>query len=270
MGRPAARPDDETAQRYLAKGWQLIQSKLGYGSTTSDRSTRTRAAKSDDVPEFPLLGVIGPTDVIDDAETTGGFYRRWTSKAQYLADLVRYILDNSRMVHGTPEQRSRGLLMRLKDRPSFSEFVQAAAREEMNSLKEDPAFAVQLHMWAASRTHEWVRELMASGYAEATEQWSEAYELVLKFYGMRLRPGFDERRLAVVLTAILDGLTLRRGLEPDAVDDELFPEAVLALLLGLLEREDSDEQATLIEAFDNLAGTNPETRFAAAGASQRR
>ena len=275
MGRPPARSDDDTAQRYLVRGWQLIQAKLGYSSTSGARPSRrsgvARRPGDDDVPEFPLLGLIGPTDVIESNETTGGFYRRWTSKAQYLADLVRYILDNRRMVHGTPEQRSRQLVMALKDRPDFRDFVQAAAREEMDSLAEDPAFAVQLHMWAASRTHEWVRELMAAGYAEGTEHWSEAYALVLRFYGLRLRRGFDERRLAVILTALLDGLTVRHGLEPDAVDDDLFPDAVLAVLLGLLEREDSDPTVSLLEAFDNLTEVSQQAgRFATAGASQRR
>jgi len=269
MARPTARPDDETGQRYLTVGWQLVQQKLGYEGGVGSEPGSRKGGQTVDLPEFPVLGLISPTDVVGD-ETTGGFYRRWSTKAEFYADLVRYILDNSRMRNGTPEQRSRELVMRLADRPTFGEFVHAAASGEMESIKDDPAYAIQLHMWAATRTHEWVRDLMASGYADATDHWSDAYRLVLSLYHMELRPGFDERRLAVLLTALLDGLALRRGIQPDAVDDELFPDGVVALLLGLLEREGDPDRRSLLEAFDDLVGGDERAGFVASGSSRER
>jgi hypothetical protein len=274
MTRPAARPDDQTAQRYLHTGWQLVQTKLGYDSDAAESSDRrgsaTRSTRKEDVPEFPLLGLIGPTEVISDDETTGGFYRRWDTKADYLADLVRYILNDARMKNGPPEQRSLELLTRLiQEKPTFGEFVHTAARTEMDALTDDPAFAIALHLWPATRTHPWVRDLMAEGYAESTGRWSQAYQSILSLYGMTLRRGFDEQRLAVLLTALLDGLALRRGVEPEAVDDDLFPEAVLALLLGLLQHADNPEDQSVIEAFDEMVGAD-QPGFVAAGRPQHR
>lgn len=270
MARPAAKPDDQTAQRYLHTGWQVVQAKLGYSPDAAepddtDAATATRRSDKQAVPEFPLLGLIGPTEVIRDDETTGGFYRRWDTKADYLADLVRYILDNARMRDGTPDQRSLALLNRLiNDRPTFGEFVHTAAQEEMDSLADDPAFAVEVHLWPAARTHPWVRELMAQAYVEGTDGWSQAYRNVLSLYRMKLRSGFDERRLAVLLTALLDGLALRRGVEPDDVDDDLFPEGVLALLHGLLQHDDSPVDQSMVAAFDEMVGADRQPGFAAA------
>ena len=64
----------------------------------------------------------------------------------------------------------------------------------------------------------------------------------LRGYGLRIKEPFDIHLLAVVLTALAEGLAMRWGVDPDAVPEtivensetggksSLFAEAVLAIL----------------------------------------
>jgi hypothetical protein len=257
MGRPAATTDDFTAQRCLAAGWELVQAKLGYGPSAADTESR-----DDDLKDFPLLGTIGPTDVVGEGQTTGGFYRRWSSKGGFLADLARYIVGNGRFAGGNADERTRALIMRLGDITTLSDLIRVASRADMADLADDPTFAFELQMWSIRRRYAWVQEALRASYTDATAEWTDAYSLVLRLYGLRPRSGFDAHRLTVVVSALRDGLAIRRGVDPDAVDDELFAEALVALLHGVVERDADPDGMTVVEAFDALVESDPQSTLA--------
>jgi hypothetical protein len=257
MARPTANTGDPTAQRYLASGWELCKAKLGY-----TESAPARSDDEDDLRDFPLLGTIGPTDVVGEDDTTGSFYRRWASKGRFLADLARYIVANGRFADGGPSERARALVMRLGDITTLGDLIRSGARSEVELLTDDPTFAFQLQMWSIRRRYAWIQDELRESFDEATEGWGDAYELIFRLYGMRLRPGFDGRRLAVAITALVDGMAIRRGIDPDTVDEELFPEALLALLRGVLEHDDGNEGVSVADAFDQFVQADPQETIA--------
>jgi AcrR family transcriptional regulator len=264
--RPPANREDQKAREYLDKGADLVEARLGFaprsvvGSPEPEAPSVPPVQNPDDQDvgdgaadaweQFPILGLIAATGVVDD-RATGSFYRRWDSKAEYLRDLVRYLLSDDRRADGTPTERSREWLVALGKKLPLQEFIRQQCANELPYLANaERAFAVQLYLWSAGRRFEWIRELLNSSYQEVTDKWSEAYQVMLTAYQLKFRPGFDERTLAIVLTTMIEGFAIRRLVDPDSASPDLFADSVMALFLGILVPESDPEPTPLREFFD--------------------
>lgn len=201
--------------------------------------------------EIPLLAGIGPTLASGD-DSTGAFYRRWPNREAYLSDLIDYTLSQTRQ-GGGDEERSRRLLEALAGMPKLSELIDLASRNEIDDLYQDPWLGLQLKLWPDARHQEPVREQLRRTYDQATVNWSLAYDMVINMYRLKMRPGAETERLAVLLTALVVGLTIRKTLDPESVDDSLMPEGVQAMLLGLIGHDLDTTDMTLTEALDAVA-----------------
>jgi hypothetical protein len=63
--------------------------------------------------------------------------------------------------------------------------------------------------------------LLRSMYGALDRSWADLYAAVLARYSREPRPPFDIEDLALVLTALADGMLVRHGLEPRRVDEPL-------------------------------------------------
>lgn len=241
MGRRPASTDDATAERFLANGWEALRERLGYGDDDS----------SSTLSDIPLLAGIGPTLAVGE-DTTGAFYRRWPNREAYLSDLLEYALAQTRL-GGADEERTRRLLEKLSSRPSLSELIELVARNELDDLAQDPWLGLQLCLWPDSRHQDRVREQLRRTYDSASDAWELAYDMVVNMYRLSLRPDTSTRRLAILLTALVDGMAIRKVLDPDSVDDDLMPEGVQAMVLGILDNHLDTDGMTVAEALDAIA-----------------
>lgn len=248
MARPAVRKDDPKALEYLEKGAELVRARLGYGRAATEES----GPPEEQLAEFPLLDLIAATDVLDD-KGTGAFYRRWKNKPEFLRSLMEYLLDDDRRKNGPPAERKEAWMERLAEKPELRTLIVERAFRELQAVVDEPAFAVQLHLWSASRKYPEVGKLLRQSYSEATEAWSSAYKMLFSMYGLQLREGFDERQLTIIITALIEGLAIRRQVDEESVDPDLFADAVMAFFLGAVVPRNSTEP-DLHTKFDQLVG----------------
>jgi AcrR family transcriptional regulator len=89
-------------------------------------------------------------------------------------------------------------------------------------------------MAAMRRLYDHVIEVQIIGYAALLDAW-----------GREPRPPYDLRTISITITAVADGLMLRRGFEPDLDVTTLFEDAVRSLIPTLSRRigapDDLDE-----------------------------
>lgn len=82
-------------------------------------------------------------------------------------------------------------------------------------------------------------------YEHVTQMQIVGYEALLDAWGREPRPPYDLRTVAITITAVADGLVLRRGFEPDLDITTLFEDAVRSLIPTLSRRigtpDDLDE-----------------------------
>jgi len=67
-------------------------------------------------------------------------------------------------------------------------------------------------------------------YEHVTQVQIMGYEALLEAWGREPRPPYDLRTVAITITAVADGLLLRRGFEPDLDVTTLFEDAVRSLI----------------------------------------
>ncbi len=93
-------------------------------------------------------------------------------------------------------------------------------------------------------------------YEHVTEVQVEGYKDLLDTWGREPRPPYDLKAVAVTITAVADGLLLRRGFEPELAVTTLFEDAVRALIPTLTRRVGTPDD--LDEALRRSYGPLPE------------
>jgi AcrR family transcriptional regulator len=90
-------------------------------------------------------------------------------------------------------------------------------------------------------------------YTEATDEFERFYRAILESWGCTLQSTTSPRSLAIILTALLDGMALRSLFDPEVVppDGQFYGETVALLIGGLLttpeaQNRPADDPYTLI------------------------
>ena len=123
----------------------------------------------------------------------------------------------------------------------------AAANMEGQLAIGLPSFrARQLFVGTADdRARRHAMAAMRQLFEHITQVQIVGYEALLDAWGREPRPPYDLRTVAITITAVADGLVLRRGFEPDLDITTLFEDAVRSLIPTLSRRigtpDDLDE-----------------------------
>ena len=101
-----------------------------------------------------------------------------------------------------------------------------------------PAFkARQLFVATADdRARRHAMAAMRRLYEHVTDVQIVGYEALLEAWGREPRPPYDLRTIAITVTAVADGLMLRKGFEPDLDVTTLFEDAVRSMIPTLSRR----------------------------------
>jgi AcrR family transcriptional regulator len=192
--------------------------------------------------------------------TIGAFYHYWETQDDYRLDLLRHLLEPERFDTWT---QTAGAIEPLVDEgAALVEVIRLASREGFAALCDRPDQRVSMALWAQDEA-ESIR-LLRSMYGAVTDAWADLYVSVLAHYGREPRPPFDGELIAMVMTALTDGLLVRHSLEParleadlggsDGEEWSLVSVVVLALLPTMTRpvTDDPSEQLDLWAAVDRL------------------
>lgn len=110
-----------------------------------------------------------------------------------------------------------------------------------------PDFRMRLLLQATAedQAHAQAQRALRRLYDHVTQVQVVGYDALLDAWGREPRPPYDLRTIAITITAVADGLLVRRGFEPDLDVTTLFEDAVRSLIPTLSRRvgapDDLDE-----------------------------
>lgn len=191
-----------------------------------------------------LLGELRFQDVLDAVETraiaeaagvtTGSFFHHFRSREHY----AQAVLDRWVELWGERVRRLATNATRAADEQGAGG-VRSAAELEWEALTTaSPTEVVQHLVWAlrdqpvvdgSARTG---AEVLGEAYARLGATVRAEYERGMRAIGREPMPPFTQAEMELVTTAVAEGLQLRALVDPAAVRDDLYGDAVAALLLG--------------------------------------
>jgi hypothetical protein len=235
---------------YLEAGFRILEREFADGH-----------ARDDDRLHRPLATLTRETVITEVANgpaelprqgTVGSFRDRWAYFPDYVSDLTRYVLRTQRMPWDARLAEQAGNA--LTDGEFSSAVHEVAFRRTMLSTRST-TMRFRYSAIALATRDQRLYEPLSSLYEHVTEAWERLIESVLSSRDLRLRPGLTPRDLAMMLTALNEGLALRVASDPNHhVFDEAsrrstLGTAALTLFAGAV---DTDDGATIEDVVDAL------------------
>ncbi len=207
--------------------------------------------------------------------TTGSFFHHFASHAEFVDALVASVLpevdDNDELVDELTESLGQFDLL---------EVLRLNLKDTWEVYCSEPSFRRGLRfehqLWAhheqpLATPHDGlhtVGDVLRETYRIRIEQASKGWDRLLAATGRTYVEPFDSGRIAVALSGLFDGLLVRRQVDPDAVDDEMFSDVAATLATALtVPRGSRVRLADLAEPFIDQSNLSPQAR---SGARRRR
>jgi hypothetical protein len=212
-----------TEQTRLEQGRRLqnprVRVLLDAGAALLDESL---SAGIDRPFQFPSVGDVCGRAAQDEifaaqnnppSSARNAYVRTWPTKSRFDADLIMYSLTRPAWFAG--DQYADATLVELigNGREVDEVFSQMAFHEATQF--EGRHFRLQLLMQASAPDNPLIRSALERMYGAITAAWVSTCEGVLAHYGLSLRRGLTVTDLAMMLTGLAEGLSLRRLVHPD-------------------------------------------------------
>ncbi len=163
---------------------------------------------------------IRATEVSREAGVShGAFYGHWASQDDYRRDLLAEVLSPA-SVH----QQTSDALNEMLDAVhlGLDEVVRLGCNANFDSMTTDPRWPIGIGLHADP--DEETQTLLQEQYRIVTETWEPFYRKMIDSYGLEMRPPFTTSTMAVILTAIVEGIALRHHVEPSSTESVVDPE----------------------------------------------
>lgn len=123
----------------------------------------------------------------------------------------------------------------------LSVLTRRIAADLVTGLSEDMSFQMQAGLWARADVDQVVAGRLRRLYADTDRRFGALFREALESRGMRARAGHSYEEMARIANAILEGLVVRRRIDPDLVPPELLGDLILALLPHYTEPVPDDQ-----------------------------
>jgi AcrR family transcriptional regulator len=160
--------------------------------------------------------------------TQGAFFHHWPTQDAYLEDLFDHALATDRFEW--TNRVAADSLRELAEGGDLDVLTRRIAGELVTGLSEDVSFQVQAGLWARADVDEVVAARLRRLYEDTDRRFGALFREALESRGMRAREGHTYEEMARIANAILEGLVVRRRIDPELVPAELFGDLILALL----------------------------------------
>lgn len=119
----------------------------------------------------------------------------------------------------------------------------AGAGAALTSRDDDPTFALQMAVFSTLPGDRHAARELEQTYRLVVNETSEYYQQILDLSGRRVRPPFTVEFIATLFIAALEGLSLRRGVNPAAAPPESLGYVLAALMAMATETIEDDSTA---------------------------
>lgn len=171
------------------------------------------------------------------AETAGfhrqTFYRYWDTQAEYVQDLVRFVLDGHR--GATPDGAGT-----RPDGPSghvdFESFVRERAHHDFERFVNDPMGPLRVGLFAMRGGAPEVEALLEQFYERVMAELAAGYDALLRDWGREPTPPYGARDIARVLQSLGLGMALSVSFAREAVSPKQLHEQATVDILTTMTR----------------------------------
>jgi AcrR family transcriptional regulator len=243
---------------------------------TRERRTRRRRRTAEDarqalleagrdyVYEHPFGEPLDHVRVSDIADriglSIGAIYHYWETQDDYRDELIEVLLspDEYPAVGRTAELVAEA----VATDPPLEELVRLAAAISFDGLADLPG-PERLALALVAYDDADIDARLATQSRLLSDRWAGLFSTYFPAYGLEPRPPFTYESIAVVLMGLVQGMNVRRIVDPESVDGEVAPgwdlvgSAALAFLLSacrpVAETEDpADGDRTLLDLARRL------------------
>ncbi|CAI7977265.1 putative HTH tetR-type domain-containing protein [Frankia sp. Hr75.2] len=171
-----------------------------------------------------LLSNIKATDIARRVgKTTGSFFHWWPTQEAYREQLLEHLLSADRMrelnVEGTLAAITEAVATR--GRAELSDVIRAGGRANFEDLGRGNAFEIQILLLAGRAGDPQISTALKAFYRALLDAFVPVYIDFLNLFQRRMRAPFTVENYAVALTALAEGLHMRRLVDPDMVPDSM-------------------------------------------------
>ncbi|HSN43549.1 MAG TPA: hypothetical protein VLR88_05775 [Propionibacteriaceae bacterium] len=244
--RPAPSRYDETAAKFLDAAARLIDAALAESGT--EVPARLRAL------HFPAaLEWMRAEDVVrtasegDETASRKAFRNRWASKDEFVSDAIVHAM-LYRDKGGDIAPNSIALLDSASNGAgTLSERISSVTDTIEDELARSPRSWLLAHIAPLLGRHPGVAEPVVAEIRADQAMWKVFFQALLDGSGVVMRPGWTAERIQMAIQCILDGVLLRRRVDPELFHDSrwaaahLFTDLVLAFLCGIADPDNSGE-----------------------------
>ncbi len=152
--------------------------------------------------------------------SSGAFYNIWPGGLQdFQQSLLEYAIDEGHIAY--LDDLIADLAKVTPETMTLAELVRVFSARDSQLIQADPAFRVQVALWARHVSDVRVAEVLGESYRCLNEKYAKTYETVTQVYGRRWCPPWTPFRFATVVTALAEGLAIRRAVDPHSVPQDI-------------------------------------------------
>jgi AcrR family transcriptional regulator len=172
--------------------------------------------------------------------TRATFYSYWPSLEDYLGDLLDHLatLDPDGYRPGVSPAVQLLSSAGVQIDPDFYE----ACAQQFQAVMDDPAFRLRLAFFS-----KWDDPVIAAGlrrrYRIVEQNTEERHGAVRASWGREIRPPFTVEQVHATYNSVMEGLAMRRLVDPDLVPVELYGKVTLMLTMFMTRRIDDPRSA---------------------------
>lgn len=201
-------------------------------------------------PVGTILTQVKATEIARRAgRTIGAFYHHWPDQQAYQRDLIEHVLSPDRLLSTAVAEES--VRSNLAAGLPMEEIIRRGARANFETVRDDPTVPLFMALWSKQATDDHIRKQLRQHYQQVTDQLVPVYAAFFDAQGWEPRPPFTLETFASTLTALVEGLTVRAAVDPDAVPFDLPPVQAAARmpLDGQLDQGSWDLFSTVVLAL---------------------
>lgn len=183
-----------------------------------------------------LLASVDTRAIADEVGvTTGSFFHHFRNRSHFALAVANGFVDrwDARVAH------LQHVSTTAVELDGLSGLRPASASEWERLIDADETPVLQHLLWAVrdaplcDDTGRTAGAVLAECYAHLTAAVESTYQRGLTRMGREMLPPFTSRDLTVIMTAFAEGMQMRHAVDPEVVRDDLYADAIAAILLGV-------------------------------------
>lgn len=183
--------------------------------------------------------------------STGAFYHYWETQADYVRDLLPYLMRWDAMLEQDPALD----LVQTVEPASFEAAAAVDIFERTVHAMATTPIGRMMWLQFAMVDDPRVLAVMHDLYRDYGTFFAATYERLFGGVGLRPADGMTWTDLATMLAAALDGLSMRRSVDPERASPAVVAGMLLSVLSGVLVPAHAPAGPSLTERLDELMRT---------------